>query len=74
MYKIVCHLGSEPTRAGGGGVGGPYPRRPVRTRRLCLSCAQAFASAGIEERICPLCKAGEDWADAVAACHGHIAW
>jgi hypothetical protein len=39
-----------------------------------LCCAQSFDSSGIEERICALCKAGEDWADAMAASHGHINW
>jgi hypothetical protein len=74
MYKFMCHAGSKRTRGGGQDSDGRRSRRAARTRRRCLSCAQAFDSAGAEERICTVCKAGEDWADAVAACHGHIAW
>jgi hypothetical protein len=49
-------------------------QRSGRQSRRCLSCSQWFSSAGGGERVCEACKAGEDWADAVAACHGHIAW
>jgi len=64
----------RPTRAGDGLGAGRGAGKPARKSRRCLSCAQWFDSAGVEERVCLLCKAGEDWADAMAACHGHIAW
>jgi hypothetical protein len=49
-------------------------RRPEPQPRRCLSCSLWFSSAGAGERLCELCKSSEDWADAVAACHGYIAW
>jgi hypothetical protein len=54
----------------------PATRRRLgrqRRQRRCLSCSQWFISSGIGEQLCGLCKSSEDWADAMAACHEHIA-
>ncbi len=48
--------------------------RPEAAPRRCLACGGTFASGGLHERVCPACKEGEDWQDAVAACQGHIHW
>jgi hypothetical protein len=62
------------TMAGPGTTGARGRGRAAPSPRRCLSCSQWFDSAGAGERICPMCKAGEDWADAMAACRGYIAW
>jgi hypothetical protein len=74
MYNIMYHPQQPPTRARAGPIRGRRPRRAARAPRRCLSCSQWFNSAGAEERVCEPCKAGEDWADAMATCYGHIAW
>jgi hypothetical protein len=56
--------GREPARA----------PRPEAAPRRCLTCGESFPSGGPHERVCPACKEGEDWLDAVAACQGHINW
>jgi hypothetical protein len=49
-------------------------RQRRATGRRCLACRRVFPSSGAAERICSPCKDSEDWADAVAATKGHIAW
>jgi len=70
----MYHPQPRPTRARDRPVAGRSGGKATRTQRRCLVCSQWFDSAGAEERICLPCKAGEDWADAMAACYGHIAW
>ena len=74
MYKIMYNPKPPPTRARAEPIGGHRSRKTARSARCCLSCSQWFDSAGAEERVCEPCKAGEDWANAMATCYVHIAW
>lgn len=65
---------SSSTMARAGQRRSERPARAESKSRRCLSCSQWFDSAGVGERVCGLCKLGEDWMDAMAACHSHIVW